>query len=170
MDEAYIDFADTLSSVELIAKNWNLVVSQTFSKARGLAAARVGYAIAQPPVIELLNKVKPPYNVSLLNQKAAIRALQNQEDFQKQVSFLKKERAKIQQELNSMDIVLHIFPSEANFLLIKFRNGTDVYQYLVTHGIITRNRDSQVQNCIRISIGTAIENKKLIDALNNYKP
>lgn len=169
VDEAYIDFADTPSSSQLIDNNWNLVVSQTFSKARGLAAARVGYAIAQTQIIDLLNKVKPPYNVSALNQEAAIKALQNKEEYLQQVSYLKAERIKLQEGLKKLDIVLQIYPSEANFLLVRFSNGLELYQHLVNLGIITRNRNTQVQDSIRISVGTSEENKKLISALNNYK-
>lgn len=168
VDEAYIDFADSPSALSLLKNNWNLLVSQTFSKARGLAAARVGYAIASKSLIDLMNKIKPPYNVSKLNQEAALNALFNKEIYADQIQSIKKERSIIANALISLPIVTKVFPSEANFLLAVFENGPDVYNWLIERNIVVRNRNKDLTNAIRITIGSPIENEKLINELKNY--
>jgi histidinol-phosphate aminotransferase len=165
VDEAYIDFSSSVSLIELITKYPNLIVSQTFSKAWGLAAARVGIAYSDPSIISLYNKVKPPYNVSRLNQEAAINALQNKTEFDLNKATLLTEKAKLYQSLKELEIVNKIYLSDANFYLIEVNNADLVYEKLVAQKIIVRNRNKVVDNCIRISIGSEEENNLLIEAL-----
>ena len=167
LDEAYIDFAENKSALNLIGKYNNLIVSQTFSKARGLAAARVGIAYSNTQIITLYNKVKPPYNVSELNQKAAINALENKADYQNNIETIISEKASLEVELSQIKLVKKIYPSDANFLLIEIENVDEIYDYLVAQKIVTRNRNKLVKNCLRITVGTPNENKKLISALKN---
>lgn len=169
IDEAYIDFSSTASAIQLIGSYPNLVVTQTMSKARGLAGARVGFAFANSAIINLLNKVKPPYNVSALNQRAAIDALYNEPGFEDQLQTILQERFRLSSELSGLSIVQKIYPSEANFLLVAFDNANTVYNELVERKIIVRNRNSVVQNCIRITVGTPEENTLLINTLKQLK-
>jgi histidinol-phosphate aminotransferase len=169
IDEAYIDFSDTESWMRRIEKYPNLIVCQTFSKARGLAAARVGIAYANAEVIKLFNKVKPPYNVSELNQKAALDALNNQNEFLRNIKIINSEKSKLVLELLKIKFVLNVFPSDANFLLVEIKGADKVHKELIAQHIITRNRTKVVNNCIRISIGTPSENIQLLFALNNIK-
>jgi len=165
LDEAYIDFSDQPSLVSKIKQFPNLIVSQTFSKARGLAAVRVGIAYANETIISVLNKVKPPYNVSQLNQEAAVKSLADETTFKSNVDLLKSEREKLREMLLALDFVTKVYPSEANFLLVEMENATAIYNNLIEQQIITRNRSSVVQNTIRITIGTPRENQQLLYAL-----
>ena len=170
VDEAYIDFSDAESYIHKIADHPGLVVLQTMSKARGLAAARIGIAYANPEIIAFMNKVKPPYNVSALNQEAALNALDNQAVFQKQKQEIKEQKRYLEQELIKLKCVKHIHPSDANFLLVEVSDANFIYDELVKSQIITRNRHSVIRNCIRITIGTKSENQKLLQyfkQLNN---
>ncbi|MFT4971647.1 MAG: histidinol-phosphate aminotransferase, partial [Saprospiraceae bacterium] len=167
IDEAYIDFSETTSWVEMIEKHPNLVVSQTFSKAWGLAAARVGVAYAKEEIIYYLNKVKPPYNVSQLNQAAALKALKNREQFEQNVVIILKEKQRLIDAFSKMKSVKKIYPSDANFILIEVENAPDLYEKLVVEKVIVRNRHSLVKNALRITVGTAEENEKLIETLKN---
>ena len=167
LDEAYIDFAKGESSINLINQYNNIIVSQTFSKAWGLAAARVGVAYANPEIISLYNKVKPPYNISELNQKAALKALNNMDKFQQNVATILNEKEQLKKALQQLDLIKKIYPSDANFLLVEVENADEVYTVLVNQKIITRNRNKQVNNCIRISVGTPKENNELITVLKN---
>ena len=165
IDEAYIDFAENGSLISLINSYNNLIVSQTFSKAWGLAAARVGTAYANEEIITLYNKVKPPYNVSKINQQAAIDALDNSSRFEKNLSLILAEKERLKTELEEIDLVKKIYPSDANFLLLKVDDANQIYSQLVNQQIITRNRTTQVTNCLRISVGTPEENDELLNAL-----
>lgn len=165
IDEAYIDFAKADSLITLTNQYNNLIVSQTFSKAWGLAAARVGTAYANKEIITLYNKVKPPYNISALNQKAALSTIKNLDAYQYNLATILKEKEQLIQALQELDLVLKVYPSEANFLLIEVENADTIYTTLVDQKIITRNRNKQVANCIRITVGTPKENGKLIKAL-----
>lgn len=165
IDEAYIDFAETDSLINLINKYNNLIVSQTFSKAWGLAAARVGTAYANADIIALYNKVKPPYNVSKINQQAVIKSLDNYASYENTLATIINEKARLKSELESINLVKNIYPSDANFLLLEVNDANKLYNDLVEEQIITRNRDTQVPNCLRISIGTPQENDELIKAL-----
>lgn len=165
IDEAYIDFAENASLISLINSYNNLIVSQTFSKAWGLAAARVGTAYANEEIIRLYNKVKPPYNVSKINQQAAIDTLDNSSRFEKNLNLILSEKERLKTELQKIDLVKKIYPSNANFLLIEVGDANQIYSKLVNQQIITRNRTTQVSNCLRISVGTPEENSALINAL-----
>lgn len=166
VDEAYADFCST-TLVNKLEQYSNLIVLQTLSKAWGLAAARVGIAYASPFIISLFNKVKPPYNISKLNYTAAIKALENTDNYEEQKQLLLEERQKLSEALSQIPIVRKVYPSQANFLLVEVSDANSVYQNLIQQGIIIRNRNKEVKNCIRISIGTPQENKALLNALQN---
>lgn len=165
VDEAYIDFSKKQSSLTLLTTYSNLVVLQTLSKAWGQAGLRIGFAFANHQIIHYLNKIKPPYNISEVNQQLAIKALKNK-------SFYENNKAEILSEKDTLEIafskikgISHIFPSETNFLLIQIENADDVYTKLIYEKIIVRNRSSQIKNALRITIGSPSENRKLIESL-----
>ncbi len=168
VDEAYIDFSESVSYSKRLAEFPNLIVMQTFSKAWGLASARVGIAYASKEIISLMDKAKPPYNVSKLNQEAAIQALSQSDLFEQQLKTILQQRSQLAKELSQLPIVKHIYPSDANFLLVKVDNANRVYNYLVSKKVIIRNRNSVINNCIRITVGTPRENQILIDELKKY--
>lgn len=165
IDEAYIDFSPSNSWIKRLELFPNLIVSQTFSKAWGLASARVGIAYANEDVIAIFNKVKPPYNVSKLNQQAAIDALSNLSEFEKNKQIILSEKEKLKDELLQLALVKKVYSSDANFLLVEVTNTNIIYQKLISQKIITRNRNSVINNCIRISVGTPKENVALLIAL-----
>jgi histidinol-phosphate aminotransferase len=165
IDEAYIDFSDKPSWSKSFEQYPNLIITQTFSKAWGLAAARIGIAYASKDFIRLLNNVKMPYNISKLNETAAIEALENQTAFETNKQIILEEKEKLIQELKKLDSIKKIYPSDANFLLVEADNANELYQKLVEKKVITRNRNSLVKNSIRITIGKPDENQKLIKAL-----
>lgn len=167
IDEAYIDFSDELSWSSRLNEFPNLIVLQTMSKAWGLAGARVGMAIANAQVIEWINTIKPPYNISALNAEAALDRLAEEEQILGRISVLLKERERLQSFLRTLDEVVKVYPSQANFLLVEFKNATSVYESLIKEGIVVRDRQKQVANCLRISIGSPSQNTQLIEALNN---
>lgn len=169
VDEAYIDFSKQSSLVEKIKIYPNLIVSQTFSKARGLAAARIGIAYANAEIINVLSKVKPPYNVSELNQEAAINALADDSVFKKNIDLIIEEREKLKIALSKFEFVTNIYPSDANFLLVEMENSIAIFEALIERQIITRNRNSVVRNTIRITVGTPQENKLLVYTLQLIK-
>jgi histidinol-phosphate aminotransferase len=165
VDEAYIDFAGTKSWINEIAKYPNLIVSQTFSKSRALAAARIGIAYSRPEIILFYNKIKYPYNVSKLNQQAGLEALTAVDDFTQRKNTILDEKEKLKAKLNRLSCVTGIYPSDANFLLVEFTDANKIYSELIARKIITRNRSSVVNSCIRITVGTPEENNILINAL-----
>ncbi len=165
IDEAYIDFSDNASILKNLSKYSNLVVLQTLSKAWGLAGARIGFAFANEEIIHYFNKVKPPYNVSTANQQLAIKALKNTTSFKKTKAEILVEKEKLSVALYNIKGVQRIFPSETNFLLIQMDNANEIYQKLVAEKLIVRNRSSQIENALRITIGSPSENKKLIETL-----
>jgi histidinol-phosphate aminotransferase len=169
IDEAYIEFSDQESAVSLLAAYSNIVILRTFSKAYGLAGARIGYAIAAPQIIQLFNKIKPPYNVSSWSQKKALKKIRNQEKMRTQLNLNKNERERIQKELTKLEIVDNILPSNTNFLLVQFTNANQIFKTLIAHGIIVRDRTKQVTNALRITIGTPTENDSLISCLKQIK-
>ncbi len=169
IDEAYIDFSSTKSLVGLIDRYPNLVVLQTMSKARGLAAARVGFAFAARPIIELLNKVKPPYNVSLLNQQAALAALNNETAYCRNLQEILTEKETLYNFLEGLSSVQEVFPSAANFLLVRFNDADLIYQRLIKRKIIVRNRNTLIRNCIRITVGSSTENQLLMNELKQLE-
>lgn len=167
IDEAYIDFSGKTSLSQKIAEYPNLIVLQTLSKAWGLAAARVGIAITNSNIISLLNKVKPPYNISSPNQVAALQALENVERHKEQVQIVLAERIVMASALKKLAFVKKVYPSDANFILAEVTDADYVYNYLTNNNIIIRNRNKVVKNCVRITIGTPAENTALLTALQN---
>lgn len=167
IDEAYIDFAESNSYLQKLSKYPNLVVLQTFSKAWGLAALRLGACYASKEIIAVLNKVKYPYNINILTQQLALEAIQAVEIKNNWVTEIINSRKELALQLSSITIVEHIYPSDANFLLIKVKDANHTYTSLLKQGIIVRDRSKipGCENCIRITVGTEYENKKLIEAL-----
>jgi histidinol-phosphate aminotransferase len=165
VDEAYIDFAGSQSLISAIDKYPNLIVSQTFSKSRALASARIGLAYSNPEIIGYYNKIKAPYNVSGLNQKAAFEALVNEEEFLSRKSAILEEKQRLQKELSDIPLIKKVYHSDANFFLVEVDNADKVYSELIDMEIVTRNRSSVINNCIRITVGTHDENTILLKAL-----
>jgi len=167
VDEAYIDFSEKASFIKLVNTYPNLILMQTFSKALGLAAIRVGMAFTNPSIVQYFNKLKPPYNISAINQKAALLKLSRIEQNKSLVFKIKKERDRLSANLLKMKIVEKVYPSDANFLLVKLKNANYIYNELVSRNIIIRNRSNMIDNCVRITIGKKSENDRLIDALKS---
>lgn len=165
IDEAYIEFSNNESWISKVNQFPNLIVSQTFSKAYGLAAARIGVAYASAEIIGLLNKIKPPYNCSSLNIAAALEALSDNEKVMVQITEIVSERKRLEIELGQLRVIDKIFPSDANFLFLKTTNATAIYNQLISSGIVVRNRHNIVENCLRITVGTKEENDLLINIL-----
>ncbi|MFA6651634.1 MAG: histidinol-phosphate transaminase [Bacteroidales bacterium] len=169
VDEAYLDFSEETSWISRIEKYNNLLVIQTFSKAWGLAAARLGMAFAGEEIVALLNKVKPPYNISSINQQAALYALQDPGKKDQTVALLMKEKERLVKELSRVNRVKRIYPSRANFILIEVDNADYVYRALISEGVITRNRHREIANCLRVTVGAPAENERFINAINKIK-
>ena len=169
IDEAYIDFSPEESFRNQIKNYPNLIVSQTFSKAWGMASVRVGIAYASEEIIKFYNKVKPPYNISQLNQDAILNTLndENINQVSENIKIILEEKKSLIQNLKKLNLVKTIFPSDANFILIEVDNANSVYQELVNQNVIIRNRNSVIKNCLRITVGSPDENKKLIETLQN---
>lgn len=165
VDEAYIDFSPNKSAITLLNTIPNLMVSQTMSKAWGLAAARVGMGFANSEIIAFFNRVKPPYNVSGLNQLAAIEALNNTALFAQNLTQILSEKQRLITALEACKSVIKVYPSHTNFLLVQVQQANALYQSLVHQKIITRNRTKLVNNCLRITVGNRQENNLLINAL-----
>ena len=165
VDEAYIDFSEGGTAISLLNKYPRLMVCQTFSKAYGLAGIRLGIGFANPAIIEFFNKIKPPYNVNILSQKKALEALKNRTIVKRQVGELIRERQKMEKDLLSFDFIREIYPSDANFLLIRVDNAKKRYDQLLDYGIVVRNRSSllRCQNTLRVTIGTPQENNTFIN-------
>ena len=171
VDEAYINFSRQRSlSVEL-QDYPNLVVMQTFSKAWGLASLRLGMLMASLEIITVLNKIKPPYNINQCTQDLAMKALENLEDVKGMIVEIVKQRDELAQALREIPYVQLIYPSDANFLLVKMENATEVYDYLKEQGIIVRNRSNVIlcEDSLRITVGTESENRELTNAMKNFK-
>jgi histidinol-phosphate aminotransferase len=167
LDEAYIDFSDDPGWLADLDNYKNLVILQTFSKAWGMAGLRLGMAFAHTDIIQVLNKIKYPYNISILTQQIAADAVDRVEKKERYVDEIIAQRKILLEHLQSLSIVKKIFPSDANFILVKFKNARPLYNKLLAKGIIVRDRSRMVhcQNCLRITIGTAEENKTLIEIL-----
>lgn len=167
VDEAYIDFSSSESFVTSLAMFPTLVVLQTFSKAWGLAGLRLGICYAAAEIIEILNKVKYPYNINSQTQYLALEAMANSEKKKLDVKQLIHERVKLEKKLAELPFVKFVFPSQANFLLVRVTNAAHVYNVLLQKGVIVRNRSSilHCENCIRITIGTPQENQRLLTTL-----
>lgn len=165
IDEAYIDFTEKPSFIKLIDKYANLIIMQTFSKAFGLAAVRVGMAFTNPAIIQYFNKMKPPYNISTINQQTVLKKLSRIDEYKAQVLRIKRERVRLVHLLSEMNVVEKVYPSDANFILVKVKDANKIYNSLVKKNIIIRNRSSVIENCLRITVGKKSENDKLIEAL-----
>ena len=167
IDEAYIDFSKQPSFIEQLGNYPNLVIMQTFSKAWGLAAIRCGMAFASTEIIDLMNKVKPPYNVNELTQQAALKALKNKAKKEKAVKEILSEREKLVVRLREFTFVQHIYPSDANFVLVKVAQPNEMYRWLSTNGVVVRNRTNVVlcEGCLRLTVGTPAENETLLKVM-----
>ena len=167
VDEAYMDFSDEPSFLERLDEFPNLVVLQTFSKAWGCAAIRLGMAFASEDVIALFNKIKYPYNVNQLTQQQALEMLHRHYEKQRWVEMLKQERDRLEGEFATLPCVRKVFPSNANFFLVRVTDAPRIYNHLVGEGIIVRNRHTVTLcgNCLRITVGTTAENETLLEAL-----
>lgn len=170
LDEAYIDFAPGKSFLKELDDYDNLVILQTFSKAGGLAALRLGMAFADEKVIGLMNKVKPPYNINQFTIDAGMKAIPVLEKSEKLIGDFIRMREKLAKDLVALKSVTEVYPSDANFLLVKMKNAKKAYDYLSKKGIVVRDRSSVIKggNCLRITIGTSEENKKLVTCLKKF--
>jgi histidinol-phosphate aminotransferase len=170
IDEAYINFSKQKSFIQELADYPNLVVLQTLSKAWGLAGLRLGMAFASADIIDILNKVKPPYNINQATQELVLQALQEVGQVNDMIKLLVDMREALKEVFEQMPIVEQVYTSDANFLLVKIKDAKKVYDYLLTKEIVVRDR-SNVQlcnDCLRITIGTEQENTLLVDALAEY--
>ena len=170
LDEAYNDFSEAPSFLANLKEYPNLVVLQTFSKAWGCAAIRLGMAFASVDIINILNKIKYPYNVNDLTQKQGIQMLHKHDEIERWVKTLKEERDYLEAEFEKLPCTIKLFPSDANFFLAKVTDAVKIYNYLVGEGIIVRNRHniSLCCNCLRVTVGTRVENNTLLATLKKY--
>ncbi|MGM9796823.1 MAG: histidinol-phosphate transaminase [Parabacteroides sp.] len=168
VDEAYIDFSSQPSFLTELPQHPNLIVLQTFSKAWGAAAIRLGMAFAAPAIIDVLNKIKYPYNINLLVQNRALELMENEAEMRREIQVILAERARMAQRLSEAPFGFEVFPSDANFLLVRVGDADRLYNALVDRGIIVRNRNRvlKCQGCLRITIGLPAENDLLLDALS----
>ena len=168
VDEAYIDFSSKQSLISLINENNNLIITQTMSKAYGMAGIRLGMGFSNQKIINYLNKIKPPYNINVLTERKALEELNKIDEIKKNIDLVLNQRKLLISCLEKLDFIDKIYKSDANFLLVKVDNADFRYNQLLEKGIIVRNRSNQplCQNCLRITIGTENENKSLIKILN----
>lgn len=171
VDEAYIDFSPGNSCVDMLENFDRLVILRTFSKAWGLAGLRLGMAFAHPEVIAALNKIKAPYNISQPTQKRALQALEGIAEMKRQVEASIREREKLSKDLLALPYVHEVFPSEANFLLVRVPTPQKLYHYLLQKGIVVRDRSRlpRCENCLRFTVGLPSENQKLLAAMWDFK-
>lgn len=168
IDEAYIDFSTQKSLASDLPSYPNLIITQTLSKAYGLAGIRLGICMASEEIINILNKIKPPYNINSLTQERAISALEDWDTTQRQITQLIAERKGLFAQLEKISFVEKVYPSDANFLLVRVDDANKRYAQLIQNNIVVRNRSKQVgcENCLRFSVGTPQENQILIETLN----
>ena len=171
VDEAYINFSRQKTFIQELTEYANLVVLQTLSKAWGLAGLRVGMAFASEEIIEVMNKVKPPYNINDASQQLALKALENVDLVNSWIKETLIQRDKLVLQLKDLDFVLDIYPSDANFILVKTTDPKKIYNFLVEKGIIIRDRSKVdlCEGCLRITVGTPVENDTLLRTLQNFK-
>jgi len=171
VDEAYINFSRQKTFIQELTEYANLVILQTLSKAWGLAGLRVGMAFASEEIIEIMNRVKPPYNVNEASQQLALKALKNVDQVNNWIKETLLQRDKLVLELKNFDFVLDIYPSDANFILVKTTDPKGIYQFLVGKGIIVRDRSKVelCEGCLRITVGTPDENTTLLQTLKDYQ-
>lgn len=170
VDEAYIDFAESQSLTTLLDKYPNLVILQTLSKAWGLAGLRIGIGFASKEIVSFINKIKPPYNISSASAQGALQAIVNTKNKNEFVQTLIKERERMELAINNLPFVQRVFPSQANFLLVRMDNARNCYAHLLEYGIVVRDRSNVIlcEDCLRITIGTPSQNVKLLDALKRF--
>lgn len=170
IDEAYIDFSSQDSFVSHINNYPNIIVTQTLSKAFGLAGIRLGICYGNPKIIDVFNKIKPPYNVNELTQKKALERLQNIDVVKKEVEIIMEQREFLIKELKTINCVDKVFSSDANFILVRVDDANLRYKQLIDNGIVVRNRTTQplCENCLRFTVGTKAENLKLISILKSF--
>ena len=171
IDEAYIDFSEQESWLNRLEEFPNLVVTQTLSKAYGLAGIRLGVCYASKAVISVLNSIKPPYNVNELTQQKAFERLNKVDEVAAEIKAIKQEREQLKNSLKNINFISNIYPSDCNFVLVKVDDATKRYNQLIQLGIVIRNRTTQplCANCLRFTVGTETENKKLLHALKELK-
>ena len=169
IDEAYIDFSSKKSWLERIEEFPNLIITQTLSKAYGMAGIRLGICYASKEIIAILNKIKPPYNVNELTQQKALKRLLNRNKVQHEITKILEQREKLIEKLKTISFVEEIYPTDANFVLVKVDNAGKRYADLIEKGIVIRNRTTQplCENTLRLTVGTKSENIKLIKALKD---
>jgi histidinol-phosphate aminotransferase len=167
IDEAYIDFSAQKSWLERLQQFPNLIITQTLSKAYGLAGIRLGICYASQEIIAILNKIKPPYNLNELSQQKAVERLLKVDEVLKEVSVIVKERSVLMNELKEVSFISKVYPTDCNFVLVQVDDASKRYNQLIAKGIVIRNRTTQplCENCLRFTVGTTAENKKLIQAL-----
>ncbi len=170
LDEAYIDFVPEKTFIPELLKYKNLIILQTFSKAWGMAGIRLGMAFASPEIISIYNKIKYPYNVNILTQKTALELLQKEDDMAKWVEDILEEKKIMIEKLKDYNFISKIYPSDANYLLVKTNNAKVIYNYLVEEGVVIRDRSSVAlcEGCLRITIGSKEENNCLYQGLDKY--
>ncbi|WP_448520225.1 histidinol-phosphate transaminase [Rhodoflexus sp.] len=170
VDEAYIDFTTQPSFVKSLEVYPNLVVLQTFSKAWGLAALRLGMAFASPELIGVLNKIKPPYNINGVTQQLALAGLNRTDVFREMLAETLRQREMLAETLKSLPQVSHVYPSDANFLLVKTPRPKELYDFLTQKKVIVRDRSKLAlcEGCLRITVGTAEENRQLVAAIQQF--
>ena len=170
VDEAYINYARQKTFIQELTEYVNLVVLQTFSKAWGLAALRLGMAFSSRKVIDVLNKIKPPYNINQATQDLAFEALKNIEQVNAWIKQSVAERERLSVDLQTLGIVTKVYPSDANFILAEVTDAAKIYDTLVNEGIIVRDRSKVTlcEGCLRITVGTKEENDKLLTILKNF--
>lgn len=171
IDEAYINYSKQKTFIQELTEYPNLIVMQTLSKAWGLAALRLGLCYASLDIIDLFNKVKPPYNINDASQQLGVEALQNTNQVNEWIKDVVEQKEILIQELKQLSFVEKIFPSDANFILVKVKDANELYNHLSGHEVIVRNRSKDVHcaNCLRITIGTGEENSILINLLQSYE-
>jgi histidinol-phosphate aminotransferase len=170
IDEAYIDFSDEPSFLLELATYPSLIILQTLSKAYGLASLRLGMAFANPTIIGLLNKIKPPYNIGGATQEIVVKALANTKFKDESVKLILAERTRLINRISTISDVFQIYPSDANFILVHFNKATELFHYLIDSKLITRNRSNVAlcEDSIRITIGISEENDKLVELITQF--
>jgi len=171
IDEAYVEFTEEESWVNKLQQHPNLIVTQTLSKAYGMAGIRLGICYASEEIISILNIIKPPYNINRLTQQRAAKILLYKEGLSREIDVILEEREKLIKVLKAIPFIEKIYPTDANFILIKVDDANKRYKGLIKQGIVVRNRTKQplCENCLRITVGTLSENKKLMYALKQLK-
>jgi len=172
LDEAYVDYSAEGSRVALLERNPNVVLLRTLSKAWGCAGLRLGMAIARPELIAILDRVKPPYNLSAPVAALALDALSKEDRMKETVTRTIASRESLARELAALPFVQYVFPSDANFLLVRFTDAKTIFGFLIERGIVVRDRGKEpgCEGCLRITVGTEKENEMLMDVLRKFKP